>query len=262
MASARGFTLIEIMVVLILVSLLAGAVAPLAAGQIRGQRIRATHDRMERVIAGMLGHPTLGGHGYLGDFGVLPPDLDDLNDATDQPAYAVDPNDGIGAGYNGPYVPQVGGPGVAFVDAWGTPFAYRASAAQLTSFGADRRAGTADDLVYPEAPPLTTGNVSVSIVGVPNDDGPSCVLGDADADVSLSFSRRGDRRDVALAGPVGAGGPFTTTDLHKGYHGLRVAGRAGFAGAVVRDVLEVRGGNTQMRVTLIQPAGPPPACGA
>lgn len=247
--------------VLVLMSIMAGAVAPLAVGQIRGERIRATQKRMERAIDAMVGDRARGGYGYLGDLGELPPSLEDLNARGSQPLFAIDAADGIGVGYNGPYVPRAGPEGVALTDAWGTPFEYQPTRAQLTSAGPDRQIGTDDDLAFPGVPPITNGNLSISVTGVPNDGGPACLLGEDDANVFVGFSDSGIREEVQLSGPAGSGGPFTTTAVHIGFHGLRLEGEGVFVGAAARDVIEVRGGNAQLRATLIQRPGSVPACG-
>jgi prepilin-type N-terminal cleavage/methylation domain-containing protein len=257
---AAGFSLIEIVVALALLSLLAGAAAPFAARQIESNRLRATQERMKRVVAGMAGDPWTGDHGYLGDIGELPPTLDDLNTRGSKPVYVIDANDGVGAGYNGPYVPQAGPAGVPFSDAWGTGFQYAAGAAQLTSAGGDRIFGSGDDLVFPDAAPVTTGSLTVSVTGLPNDGGVECLLGEDDADVIVASSSSGTRSDAQLPGPVGTGGPFSGAGLHNGFHGVRVVGQGEWAGAALRDVVEIRGSTAQLRVTLIQPPGPPPGC--
>lgn len=258
---AAGFSLMEILVALVLLSILAGATAPLAVQHARTQRLRTTLDRMGRIVEGMVGDPTRSGHGYVGDLGALPANLADLNTRGAQPLLVVDPNDGVGAGYNGPYVPQTGAAGAAFVDAWGSAFAYVAGVAQVSSAGPDRQFGTADDLLVPDAPPVAVGNVVVTLNGVPNDGGPACVLGDDDADVFVARSNAGVRVEDRVFGPVGSGGPFVGGAIHNGLHGVRVVGGGAFAGASVRDVVEVSAGSSQLRLALIQPAGPPPACG-
>lgn len=257
--SASGFSLLEILVALALLSLLAGAAAPFAAQQIQSHRLRTTQERMRRVITGMVGDPEAGDHGYLGDLGELPPTLDDLNTRGSKPLYAIDPNDGVGAGYNGPYVPQAGPAGVPFSDAWGTAFQY-AGVAQLTSAGGDRTFGTADDLVYPDAAPVTTGNLTVSVTGVPNDGGADCLLGEDEADVFVASSSSGTRSENQIPGPTGTGGPFGGTGLHNGLHGVRVVGQGVWAGSTLRDVVEIRRGTAQLRVTLIQLSGSPAGC--
>ncbi len=260
-ARRRGCSLIEILVALVLLSILAGATAPLAMQHVRTQRMRTTLDRMNRIVAGMVGDPARTGHGQVGDLGALPAALADLNDRGGRPLFAVDPNDGIGVGYNGPYVPQTGAAGTAFVDAWGTGFGYVAGTAQISSAGPDRQFGTGDDLLVPDAPPVATGNVVVTLTGVPNDGGPSCSLGEDDADVFVARSNAGVRVEDQIFGPVGSGGPFVGGAIHNGLHGVRVTGSGDFAGESVRDVAEVRGGSTRLRLSLIQPAGGPPACG-
>ena len=257
---ARGFTLIELVVAIALLSILAGAAAPLAVTQIRGHRIRVTQERMKQLVIGMVGDPVRGGYGYLGDMGGLPAALEDLNTRGGAPLHALDPGDGVGTGYAGPYAPQVGGAGAAFIDAWGTPFRYLGTA-QLVSAGSDRQLGTADDLTYPDVPTATTGSATVSVTGVPNDGGSPCLLGEDDADVFVSSSVGGARTETQLPGPIGTGGPFSAAGLHKGLHGIRVAGQAAFAGTQVRDVIEVLGSATRLRVTLVQPTGPAPGCG-
>ena len=198
---------------------------------------------------------------YVGDLGGLPPTLDSLISQGSQPTFVIHSEDGIGFGYNGPYIPQAGPASVALADAWGTEFDYRSDRAQLTSAGADRRFGTDDDLVHPAAPPITAGNLSVVVTGIPNDGGTACVIGDDEADLYVAISDSGTRREVRLRGPVGSGGPFTTASIHKGIHGLRLEGEDNFAGATSRDVVEILGGNAQLRMTLVQPAGVAPACG-
>jgi type II secretory pathway pseudopilin PulG len=247
-------------VVLVLVSLLAGAAAPLVSQQIQSQRQRLTQERMRRVVTGMVGDPREGGHGYLGDLGALPPTLDDLNTRGAQPVYVIDPNDGVGAGYNGPYVPQAGPAGVPFTDGWGIAFQYAVGVAQLTSAGGDRAFGTADDLVYPDAPTVTTGNLTVSVTGFPNDGGTACLLGEDEADVFVASSVNGTRAEAQIPGPAGTGGPFIGAGLHNGFHGVRAVGQADWAGSAVRDVVEIRRSTAQLRLTLVQPAGPPPGC--
>ena len=214
-----------------------------------------------QLIVGMVGDPARGSTGYLGDLGALPAVLEDLNTRGTQPLFVMDPIDGVGAGYNGPYAPQIGGAGAAFMDAWGTPYQY-AGTAQIVSAGSDRQFGTADDLTFPDVPPLTTGNLTITVTGVPNNGGSPCVLGEDDADVFAAASAGGVRTEARLAGPIGTGGPFTGAGLHKGLHGIRVTGQADFAGAVTRDVAELIGGTTQLRVTLIQPTGATPGCAA
>ena len=158
-------------------------------------------------------------------------------------------------------MPQIGASSAPFVDAWGTPLFYDPAVAQVASAGPDRAIGTADDLVHPNVAPVTTGNLSVTVVGVPNDAGAPCLLGEDDADVFVARAIDGQRREMQLLSSVGSGAPFLAEGIHKGLHGVRFVGEGAFAGASVRDVVEIRGGSAQLRATLLQPAGAPAACG-
>ena len=91
----RGFSLIEVLVVISLISILAGALAPLGIRSLRASQLEKTRTRMDTLMRAMAGDPTQGDFGYLGDMGALPGSLADLNDATGKPAFAVDANDGV-----------------------------------------------------------------------------------------------------------------------------------------------------------------------
>lgn len=254
-----GFTLIELVVGLTLLALLAGAATPLATQQIRGHRIRVTQERMENILFGMVGDPARGGHGYLGDLGSLPVRLEDLNALGTHPPFSIDPRDGVGTGFDGPYAPLLGAPGTPFIDAWGTPFRY-VGAPQLFSAGSDRQFDTPDDLTYPDVPPGTLGHVSIAVTGVPNNNMPPCILGEDEVDVFISSSTMGTRSEVQVSGPIGTGGPFVASSLHRGLHGVRVEGNGIFAGVETRNVVELHGGAAYLQLTLVQQAGALPAC--
>ena len=256
---SSGFTLLEIIVAMTLLSILAGAAAPYAVQQVRGARVRLTQERMRAVVQAMTGDPSASYYGYVADFGELPPTLTDLNQINGKPVYVVDAVDAIGSGYNGPYVANP--TPTSLDDAWGTPLRYVAGIAQVSSAGADRDFGTADDLVFPDSAAGTSGSLTVNLTGIPNDGGVACLLGEDDADVFVAFSQSGIRMERQLTGVIGAPGPFIDGSLHSGLHGLRVLGQANWAGATTRDVVEVYRGAVQRRVALTQPVGPPAGCG-
>lgn len=245
-----GFTLIEVMVAVSIVALLAGALAPLAVRQVRSARIDATRERMDQLVAAMAGDAETGDYGYVGEMGGMPPSLDDLNDPTGKPGYATDPNDGIGYGYNGPYAPRAAAPGSPIVDAWNVAFQYDGATAQLTSAGPDRTFGTPDDLVRPFNALPTTGDLVVSVLGIPNTGGPAEQLDSTRVDVYVGTSIGGARGELALAGA----GPFSATGLHTGLHGIRAEGAGTYSGAAfVRDVVAIHRGTTSATLVLVQP---------
>ena len=252
----RGFSLIEIVVALALVSLVAGALAPLVVRQAEAKRRAVTIDKLERLSRGLAGETEYDTFGFLGDMGALPATLDELVNLGAQPAYLIDIN-GIGAGWNGPYVSGPSPGSDPTLDGWGTAFQYDPLAGQVTSAGPDRTFASADDLVFPGAALVTTGNLSVPVTGVPNDAGAPCALGSTEVAAFVSLSNTGTRAEV----PMGGVGPFTLAALHNGAHAVRIQGLGAWAGAGATDVVVVRGGGAVKGLTLIQPAGAPPGCG-
>ena len=244
--SRVGFSLIEIMVVLVLISLAVGALAPPALRQITAAKEKSTRERMERALRGLIGDAEVGDYGYLGDTGVLPSALADLNARGAQAAWSVDPTFGIGAGYRGPYAPELGD---GFVDAWSTAFQYADTAAQLTSAGADRQFGSADDIIVPSLAPVITGNLSASVMGIPSGGGPPVALDQTQVAVSVISATAG----VLVESSMSGNGPFTATNLGRGYHGLRASGLGSYAGVEARRVVVVAGGTTAVTLALEQP---------
>lgn len=251
-----GFTLIEIVVALVLVSLVAGALAPLVVRQANEKRRAVTVKKLKLLSLGIAGHAEYDTFGFVGDMGALPATLNDLVALGTQAPYLVDVN-GIGAGWNGPYAEGVGPGSDPTLDGWGTAFQYDAIAGQVTSAGGDRAFGTPDDLVFPGNPVVTSGNLSVPVTGVPNDAGTPCVLSSAEVAAFVSVSNAGAR----VENPMGGVGPFSAANLHNGAHGVRIQGLGAWAGAGVSDVVVVRGTSAVKALTLIQPVGGPPGCG-
>jgi prepilin-type N-terminal cleavage/methylation domain-containing protein len=248
--AAAGFSLLELVVALALLSLLAGALAPFGIRSLRAAQIEKSRVRMDTLLRAMLGDPAHGDFGYLGDMGVLPASLADLNDPAGKPAFAVDASDGVGYGWAGPYVPALAAPGAALVDAWSTALQYDGASALLRSAGPDRQFATVDDLVRPFAAPNTTGSLVVTVLGVPNTGDPAEQLDAARVDVYVASSAGGVRSEQPMAGA----GPFSANGLHLGLHGLRAVGAGAYAGAaVVRDVIAIHPGSTHRTLVLSQP---------
>jgi prepilin-type N-terminal cleavage/methylation domain-containing protein len=246
----RGFSLIEVLVVISLISILAGALAPLGIRSLRASQLEKTRTRMDVLMRAMAGDPTQGDFGYLGDMGALPGSLADLNDATGKPAFAVDANDGVGYGWAGPYVPTIAPAGAPVVDAWSLALQFDGVTAQLRSAGPDRAFATADDVVRPFVAPIIVGNLVVTVLGLPNSGDPAEQLDDSRADVYVASSVAGVRSEQLMSGS----GPFNANGLHLGLHGLRAAGTGSYSGAAnVRDVVSIKRGSTHHTLVLEQP---------
>jgi prepilin-type N-terminal cleavage/methylation domain-containing protein len=246
---AGGFSLIEILVALALISLVAGALAPYGFRSVRAAQMEKTRTRMDAALRGLVGDPERGDFGYLGDLGALPPTLDDLNDATGKPAWALNASDGVGYGWAGPYAPSLATAGTALVDAWGMTFQYT-GAAQLRSAGPDRAYGNADDLLRPQLAQATTGSLVVTVLGIPSGGGTPIQLDTARVDVFVASAAAGLRSEQALSGA----GPYTASNLHLGLHAVRAVGVGAWAAApVVRDVVAIKRGASHRTLVLEQP---------
>jgi general secretion pathway protein G len=132
-AAQAGFTLLEILVVIAILGLLIGLVAPAALRQLGGARVSVARQSIER-LGGILDM-------YKLDTGSYP--------STDQglQALVVKPSDV--AGWNGPYVRGEGLP----VDAWSHPYVYRSPSTRsghdydLCSLGPNGQSGGESNMI-------------------------------------------------------------------------------------------------------------------
>lgn len=248
--SARGFSLIEVLVAIALVSILAGALAPFGIRHLRAAQLEKTRTRMDTLMRAMTGDAALGDSGYLGDMGRLPASLAALNNPTGQPAFAVNGTDGVGYGWAGPYAATIAAPGAPVVDGWGQAFQFNGVTAQLRSAGPDHLFASADDVVRPFTPLGTTGNLVVTVLGVPNTGGPAGQLNASRVDVYVASSVAGVRNEQLMGGA----GPFSANGLHLGLHAVRAVGTGTYSGAAtVRDVVSIKRGSSHRTLVLEQP---------
>ncbi len=148
----KGFTLIEIIVSMAILSILAGVMVPLVYRTWESNEIATTRARMADLKVAIAGAPELyqqgvrTHYGFVGDIGALPATLDDL---------LID--SGAWPGWRGPYLGGGFNSTTYKLDAWSNPIAYTEHvpplivageevAATLRSSGPDRTFGTADDI--------------------------------------------------------------------------------------------------------------------
>ncbi len=123
----HGFTLVELLVVVVILGLLIGLVAPAMMRQLGSAKHRIAEQSVAR-LAGILDI-------YRLDIGSYP--------STDQGLEALNASPSGAAGWNGPYLNDETG----IVDPWGRPFDYRSPsqrggrAFDIASLGADGKPG-------------------------------------------------------------------------------------------------------------------------
>ncbi len=153
MKKSSGFSLIEIIVVMAIIAVLAGAIVPVLFNRLDQARYERTQQDLQAIYEATMGVPAEDYFGYVGDVGRLPDSVAQLIDSTGQ-----------GITWNGPYLSL----GVSFntEDIYGMSYVIDPSPIQVRSYGQDRtdNNGTGDDLVYPENP-LTTyqGQLEVQV---------------------------------------------------------------------------------------------------
>ena len=154
----QGFTLIEVIIVIAILAIVAGAMAPLAARMIDSTRMDTTQKRQQLIFHAIMGDPAAPGAGFLSDIGRVPgPSLVELATSASLPLYTLDPC-GVGAGWRGPYILEGVDSSGKPLDGWGKPMDFMNG--QIRSGGQDQNLNTAaDNIVYPSTP-ITMNNIT------------------------------------------------------------------------------------------------------
>lgn len=135
-SAMAGFTLIELVVIVIVLGIVAAVAIPKIGDVINSSKTTATKEEMQRLKRAILGNSALasGGkfsdRGYRGDVGSFPPNLTGL---VVKPGAVAAWNPYTKLGWHGPYIDSTGGEYLK--DSWGTAYAYDSTARTLTSTG-------------------------------------------------------------------------------------------------------------------------------
>lgn len=157
----KAFTLIEVMVVMAIISILAGMLVPSVWRFWESEEIATTRERMRDIKKGLVGDKSLiqngvrTHYGFVGDNGELPAFS---NISSGELSFLVSKPAGVYPQWNGPYL--TGFASDWNKDAWGRELRLRYSPlsvdshgryvnAELISAGPDGQFGTSDDIVDP-----------------------------------------------------------------------------------------------------------------
>lgn len=182
-ARHRGFTLVELIVILAVMAILAAVAVPMALRLFQVTAEEGTREEMDNIKKAILGDPRKlqssfrSDFGFLGDIGCLPDDLRRIftNSApplpSSLPTWSFDSGKQAGAGWKGPYITgaATGEETDDYTkDQWGNSYTYTPAAgpcpltATLTSNGPDGQPG-GDDISISIGANETTATVRGSV---------------------------------------------------------------------------------------------------
>jgi general secretion pathway protein G len=209
----RGFTLLELIVVIAVIGLLSAAVAPALIQRVLDQRVESTRQEAQTLYEAMVGAPSENRFGFLGDIGRLPNSLQELVAPGALPSYNTDTTRGIGMGWRGPYVNAGASTNDYLTDAFGRSYTGIATG-QIRSAGADGVANTADDIVYPPRLPVLPGTVTVTVKTTTSG---KTVVDPAGYRVDLFYASNGSEAFLSDTST-----PFSFSNVPSGLHAVRV----------------------------------------
>jgi prepilin-type N-terminal cleavage/methylation domain-containing protein len=147
----RGFSVIEVTVALIIIAVIAAVLAPLASSLMNVTRSSTAYDDLGHVYTAIVGNPSQGNFGYLGDVGDFPSSVMGLVST-----------DGT-TGWNGPYLNDARVDNGFLYDAFGSPVEYYYFNTPLVGAGTVAYVSPADQFaIISRGPDLGSGNGSAA----------------------------------------------------------------------------------------------------
>jgi prepilin-type N-terminal cleavage/methylation domain-containing protein len=247
---ATGFTLIEVIIVIAILAVVAGAMAPLASRVIDDSRRDQTIKRQQLIYQAIMGDPSAASSGFLSDIGRLPNALSELSLLGALPSYSIGAC-GIGAGWRGPYILEGVDASGRPLDGWGTPMDFVNG--QIRSYGLDRTMNTAsDNLLYPAAPIRTNninGSLVLTVLLLDSSSGQS-IYTPSGGQATIYFAQNGTLQSVVLNSLTGSYTyPAQGASLPKGIYAISATRNVG-AGTITRTITAFCPGGGTVQQTL------------
>jgi prepilin-type N-terminal cleavage/methylation domain-containing protein len=243
-ARIRGFTLLEVIIVVAVLAILAAVATPVILQRVLDAKIEATRAEVRALaesIGGRSGEP--GSFGFVGDMGRMPVSFQELIRPEQAPLFSTATFRAIGMGWKGPYTTTGASPADALTDAFGRPY-QGAATGQVRSAGPDGVFGNDDDIVYPGVPPVYRGRVVVTLKRMADAD-PSYTVDPPSYEVRLYYARNG--RQAYLSAPMP---PFVFENVPQGLHAIAVI-RVRREQMVYQETIQTFGGGATRLVEIV-----------
>lgn len=237
--AVSGFTLLEVVVIIAVLTILATAITPAILQQVMDSKIETTRQEARTLHEAVVGRPDAPTFGFVGDMGRLPETFEELLRPTAGTLmFTTATTRGVGMGWKGPYVNVGDTQDDVLKDAFGRPYV-GAATGQVRSAGPDGQLETDDDIVFPPTPPVVAGRVMVTVKRVSAEDG-TITVDPPGYEVRLFYSANGQQ---AFLGDVTA--PFVFENIPQGIHAVHVI-RGQNSQLVAEDTIQVFGGATKL----------------
>lgn len=240
-----GFTLIEIVIIIAVLTILATAITPAILQQVMDAKLETTRKEAKALYEAIAGRQdATGSFGFVGDMGRLPVNFEELiRPLPDATPYTTATFRNVGMGWKGPYINAGDSKEDVLTDAFNRPYA-GANTGQVRSAGPDGVLGNEDDIVYPPNVPSVRGRVIVTVKRMAAED-IGYTLDPPGYEVRLFYSDNGQERFLAdnLA-------PFVFENIPQGIHAIQVV-RLKNSQIVVQDTIQSFGGGASKLVELI-----------
>lgn len=216
MLGKKGFTLLEIIVVLTITAILLAAMVPMGFQYLESRREQATREEIREIYNAIFGNPAKGDFGYIGDVGAFPSSLDDLVAKPGGVSSFAFHTNSVGYGWRGPYLDKDTG---ELIDGWGNAYDYGVvETGQIRSPGPDKDFSTTDDnIIFPY---VSTGGVvevngTLQITAFVND-----VPNPLGTTVEVYYASNGTENATPLTDSTHSDG--FKFDTHHGIHAVKV----------------------------------------